>query len=150
MWVIVRAVLANSEYENSSDDLLIYLKEQIKDGEFYKLTPKPGSMMHSAIDWQLIANIASVISIAGFLWTAYEKFIVRNKDKRNNSLLFVQFQIGDKTAQFKLGEEHCNHKEIFIRNVAETVYTMKVNNSSEDIELQKKYIETSEIWTKLV
>jgi hypothetical protein len=129
--------------------LLDHLKENIPDADFYRLTPKPGTIMNAAVDWQMIANIASVVTIAGAFWTAYEKFIAPCQSKYKNAFLIIDIQLGrNLSIQFFLGRENID-RESFTQDFSEKIHKFKLTSGSEDQEYEKTEIEASSNWTKI-
>jgi hypothetical protein len=112
--LILQGALANVNQEVSNEELLDYLKENLPEAEFYKLSPKPGSIMAATFDWQVILNsTASVITIAGVLWSAYKKFIAPQRLKGNTTaFLFISLKNKDKRfIQFCIGEQYKDEQE---------------------------------------
>ncbi|MTI62211.1 MAG: hypothetical protein FH762_19875 [Firmicutes bacterium] len=116
---ILYGALANTTINNSSEELLNFIKENMSDIEVYRRKLKPGEIYNAALDWHVIlGDISAIITIAGLLWKAYKKFII--PDEKDNAFLFVQVKNGNKSVHFNIGKEY-KDKEIFIETFKKKV-----------------------------
>lgn len=149
--LIIRAALANTGAELKTDELLDFLMENTTDAEFYKLQPTPGAIMAAAFDWQMIlGSTSSIVTIAGALWAAYKKLILPLKKKgKEDAFLFVAVENDKKEyEQFTIGHEY-QSEEIFIREFAQKVTTIRNKTNPDEMESEIREIHSLTTWKKI-
>lgn len=113
--MILVGALANTSREVATDDFLRFLKEEMPDVRFFKISPPPGKMMAAGVDWQAIVNTgASLITFAGVLWKAYQKFIVPLRISRKTSepgIFLMLENAGGRPAHVLLQKDFQSKKE---------------------------------------
>ena len=89
--IFLQAALANTGIKNSSQELGAFLKSRMPNIEIQKQPIPPGSIMGAPFDWQaMIGTAADLITVAGVLWAAYDKYIVPRQQEKKNVFIFVR------------------------------------------------------------
>ena len=149
--LLLRGALANVGKEVSSDDLLTFLNTKTKDVEYYRFSPTPGHITSAAFDWiAIIATTASIITIAGALWSAYKHFIIPlRKKNRKDAFLYISIKNEDGNfTQFSIGNEF-DDKEVFIEEFVRKTETLKLSLNQDEVHIEKQYIVNSKNWIKI-
>ncbi len=130
--ITILGALANSGIKNGNEVMTKYLADNIENVKVFRRDTGPG--IKNALDWEIaLSATASIVTIAGFLWKAYEKFIAPlNND---NAFIFVQVknESDNKFEQFIIGDEY-KDKDVFINSFVSKVENLTINNTSVRIE----------------
>ena len=151
MAITIQGALANTKGELSSEDLLEFLKDNLDDTEYFKLSPPPGAVMNAAFDWVAILGVtASAISIAQVFWSAYKKFIIPLRKRGNHdSFLFISLKNNEnKRLQFSVGKQHDNEEE-FIFEFSQEIEKLRINSNEQTVETEKTKLKLSGTWKKI-
>jgi len=147
--VLVQAALANAGYAKSTELLLAFLQENVQEAVFYKQIPRPRVIMNTALDWQMVANVASIATIAGVLWNAYEKLIAPRKDTNRNAFVYVIVLIGKRQLSFNICEEY-GDEQTFTNAFLETIHAASMcTNPDDDVDAIRE-LDESKTWEKVI
>lgn len=127
--IIIYGALANVNIENGNKLLADFFAKNTNDIEIRFYNYGPG--VKSAFDWELILkSTASLVSIAGFIWNAYDKIVAPKKKKDSGIVIQIRGE-NEKIETFFIGKEYTD-KKIFIES-----FTRKIKNFDRDLNLIK-------------
>ena len=109
MKIIVKGSLVNCS-DLSNPDFLLLLHQNNKNLEYYFLQPQSGKIVSACLDWAIIGEVASVLSIISSIWNIYSKLHTQNRSRTLNNSIVIN--VNGSNNSIMLGVDIKSRKEL--------------------------------------